>query len=86
MDHRRTRLLQRSSNYPQARRAGTDARVELSSGQRSIRLQVMLTSQELKAIDDWHFENRLPNRAAAVREIMRRGMRAADREEDDTVQ
>jgi hypothetical protein len=41
---------------------------------RTERLQVMLSRQELAAVDDFRFENGLPNRAAAVRELMRRGL------------
>ena len=40
------------------------------------RLQIMLDSQELKALDDWRFKKRMPSRAAAVREIIRRGLAA----------
>ena len=43
---------------------------------RSERLQVMLDSAELKALDDWRFKKRMPSRAAAVREIIRRGLAA----------
>ena len=42
--------------------------------ERTERLQVVLSTQELAAIDDFRFENRLPSRAAAVRELMRRGL------------
>jgi metal-responsive CopG/Arc/MetJ family transcriptional regulator len=38
------------------------------------RLQIMLDSKELKALDDWRFQKRMPSRAAAVREIIRRGL------------
>jgi hypothetical protein len=40
------------------------------------RLQIMLHSQELKALEDWRFARRMPSRAAAVREIIRRGLAA----------
>jgi hypothetical protein len=42
--------------------------------ERSERLQVMLSAEELIAVDEFRFENRLPSRAAAVRELMRRGL------------
>jgi hypothetical protein len=45
---------------------------------RNERLQVMLTAEELKLIDDFWFDNRLPTRAAAVRELFRRGLAAAE--------
>lgn len=41
---------------------------------RTEKLQLMLDLEELKAIDDWRFENRLPSRAAAIRELIRRGL------------
>jgi hypothetical protein len=37
----------------------------------------MLSSAELEALDDFRFKNRLPSRASAVREILRRGLLAA---------
>jgi len=47
--------------------------MELTRGER---LQIMLTGEELKALDDWRFERRMPSRAAAVRELLRRGLAA----------
>jgi hypothetical protein len=41
---------------------------------RDERVQMMLSSEELAAIDDFRFKNRMPSRAAALREIMRRGL------------
>ncbi len=41
---------------------------------REERLQIMLTSEELKLIDDWRFERRMPTRAAAIRELLRIGL------------
>jgi len=43
---------------------------------RDERLQIMLSQPELKAIDDWRFERRMPSRAAAIRELLRRGLKA----------
>jgi len=43
---------------------------------RGERLQVMLSPDELTALDDFRFKNRMPSRAAAVREILRRGLAA----------
>jgi hypothetical protein len=34
----------------------------------------MLDNAELEAIENWRFKTRMPSRAAAVREIMRRGL------------
>jgi hypothetical protein len=40
------------------------------------RLQIMLTAEELSALDDWRFVRRMPSRAAAVRELLRQGLAA----------
>jgi hypothetical protein len=40
------------------------------------RLQIMLTDDELGVIDDWRFERRMPSRAAAIRELLQRGLAA----------
>ena len=41
---------------------------------RTVKIHLMLNDEELGAIDDWRFTHRLPSRAAAVRELMRRGL------------
>lgn len=46
---------------------------ELNRGER---LQIMLTDEELKAVDDWRFRTRMPSRASAVRELLKRGLEA----------
>jgi hypothetical protein len=43
---------------------------------RAERLQIMLTAQELRILDDWRFNRRMPSRASAVRELLRRGLTA----------
>lgn len=43
---------------------------------RGERLQIMLTPEELAALDDWRFSRRMPSRAAAVRELLKRGLQA----------
>lgn len=43
---------------------------------RGERLQIMLTMEELAAVDTWRFNARMPSRAAAVRELLRRGLTA----------
>lgn len=43
---------------------------------RGERLQIMLTESELTALDDWRFKRQMPSRAAAVRELLRRGLAA----------
>jgi hypothetical protein len=41
---------------------------------RGERLQVMLTPEELAALDDFRFKTRMPSRASAVRELLKRGL------------
>ena len=48
-------------------------RSDLARGER---LQIMLTPAELAAVDDFRFQYRMPSRAAAVRELFRRGLSA----------
>lgn len=43
---------------------------------RAERLQIMLDLQELAAVDDFRFQKRMPSRAAAVRELLKRGLTA----------
>ena len=43
---------------------------------RGERLQIMLTQEELEALDSWRFQRRMPSRAAAVRELLKRGLAA----------
>ena len=38
------------------------------------RLQIMLNSAEVKMIDNWRFLKRMPSRASAVRELLKRGL------------
>ena len=41
---------------------------------RGERLQIMLSPEELAAVDDFRFKQRMPSRAAAVRELFRLGL------------
>ncbi len=43
---------------------------------RGERLQIMLTKEELEALDNWRFQRRMPSRAAAIRELLKRGLAA----------
>ena len=38
--------------------------------------QIMLSQEELTAVDDFRFQTRMPSRAAAVRELLKRGLAA----------
>jgi len=43
---------------------------------RGERLQIMLAPEELQVLDDFRFRQRMPSRAAAVRELLKRGLSA----------
>jgi hypothetical protein len=43
---------------------------------RGERLQIMLTLEELEALDNWRFAARMPSRASAIRELLKRGLSA----------
>ena len=43
---------------------------------RGERLQIMLSPEELRVVDDFRFKVRMPSRAAAVRELLKRGLAA----------
>ncbi|MDX1400642.1 MAG: hypothetical protein R3245_01860 [Kiloniellales bacterium] len=51
---------------------------------RTEKLQVMIDGEELKAIDDWRFDHRLPSRAAAIRELIKRGLNATEFDPPET--
>ncbi len=42
------------------------------------RIHIALTPDELRAIDKWRYANEIPARSQALRELIRRGMAAPD--------
>jgi hypothetical protein len=44
--------------------------------EREIRLQIMISPDELEAVETWRFKTRMPSRASAIRELLRRGLSA----------
>jgi hypothetical protein len=48
----------------------------MAADSRGERLQIMLTRDELTVLDAWRFSRHMPSRAAAVRELLRRGLSA----------
>jgi metal-responsive CopG/Arc/MetJ family transcriptional regulator len=46
----------------------------MQTRERGERLQIMLSKEELAVLDDFRFRNRMPSRAAAIREALRRGL------------
>jgi hypothetical protein len=47
---------------------------------RSERVPVTLSSDEMAAIEEFRYQNRMPTRQAAVRELLRRGLAVATEE------
>ena len=43
---------------------------------RGERLQIMLSADELTVLDDFRFKLRMPSRASAIRELLKRGLSA----------
>ena len=48
----------------------------MSDLSRPERLQIMLSAEEMSALDDWRFARRMPSRASAIRELLKRGLAA----------
>ena len=46
-----------------------------------VRLQVIVSENELQAIDDYRFQFCLPNRAAAVRALLQTGMTSTKKDD-----
>ena len=46
----------------------------MSDQARGERLQIMLTAEELALLDTWRYARHMPSRAAAVRELLKRGL------------
>lgn len=48
----------------------------MANGNRGERLQIMLSGDELTVLDDFRFKKRMPSRASAIRELLKRGLAA----------
>ena len=59
-----------------AKNGAQSAKSKKAGDKRLTRLQVMLSLDELIALDNFRFEKRMPSRASAIREILRRGLAA----------
>jgi hypothetical protein len=55
---------------------GAYPHVAAMTNERGERLQIMLSPEELTVLDDFRFKQRMPSRAAAVRELLKRGLAA----------
>jgi hypothetical protein len=50
----------------------------MSDAARGERLQIMLSPEELAIVDDFRFRERMPSRAAAVRELLKLGLSSVE--------
>jgi hypothetical protein len=50
--------------------------MDMTPDSRGERLQIMLSGDELQVVDEFRFKQRMPSRAAAVRELLKRGLAA----------
>lgn len=57
----------------------------MANATKSERLQIVLTPDELDTLDDWRFTHRMPSRAAAIRDLIKRGLRRIDVDDDENV-
>lgn len=48
---------------------------------RVVKLQLLLTDSELRKIDDYRYENRIPSRSAAVRILLEESLERWEEEE-----
>jgi hypothetical protein len=48
----------------------------MANDNRGERLQIMLTAEELVLLDNFRYKTRMPSRASAVRELLKRGLAA----------
>lgn len=51
---------------------------------KSERVTTMMTPSEVKAIDDWSFENRIRGRAEAIRRLIDAGLKASINQNDES--
>jgi hypothetical protein len=51
-------------------------RITMPNRVRAERLQIMLSPEEVTVLDDFRFKKRMPSRASAVRELLKRGLAA----------
>src|SRR5271168_2929529 len=56
--------------------AMTEQTAKGNSLARGERLQIMLDVDELRAVEDFRYTHRMPSRASAVRELLKRGLAA----------
>jgi metal-responsive CopG/Arc/MetJ family transcriptional regulator len=51
------------------------------NSERSQRVCISLSAEEIAAVNDFRFERRMPNRASAMRALLRRGLETSEKTE-----
>ena len=54
---------------PSPKRPNTNSQMTNAADNRTNRVPIMLTDDELTAIDNWRFENRVATRSKAIRDL-----------------
>jgi hypothetical protein len=67
-----------------ATRISRKVSIAATQRRRTERLQIVVSAQVVALIDEFRFASRMPSRAAAVRELLRRGLAQAERAGDPT--
>lgn len=57
-----------------------------SSAKKTERVIVLMSPEEVRAIEDWMFANRLKSQAEAVRRLVQRGLRCTEVDDDASSQ
>jgi hypothetical protein len=65
-----------SQEVVMAKRPGKTRASDASTPERTERIQFKVSTDEIAAIDEFRFQTRMPNRATAIRELLRRGLGA----------
>ena len=55
-------------------------RRRVADEQKTERVQLLMTPSEVKAVDDWSFENRVRGRSEAIRRLIELGLKATQSE------
>lgn len=60
--------------YGGAQGVGQERHETMNERGRNERLQILLSREEVRAIDEFRYQHRLPSRAAAVRDLLKQGL------------
>jgi metal-responsive CopG/Arc/MetJ family transcriptional regulator len=54
---------------------------DLTKPKKEQRIPVMMTAEEVKAVDDWRFANRIGSRSEAIRQLVTLGLKVDEKGE-----